>query len=70
MHICEWCREELADDDQVVDVATITHVTEFRKTVDVEGIHELYHVRCWYADSSIRREKRRGRWGDIRAGMQ
>jgi hypothetical protein len=54
----------------VVDVATIIHVTKFRTTEDVEGIHELYHARCRYADSSIRREKRRGRWGDIRAGMQ
>jgi hypothetical protein len=50
MYICEWCREELNDDDLIVDVLAIKRGrTSSGAPQDVAEPPELYHVRCWSA---------------------
>jgi hypothetical protein len=69
MHICERCRTELDDDDEVVDAATYVRIDTFIGPSEVEGLHELYHVTCWYVGRRDLREARRGRWRDIRDAL-
>jgi hypothetical protein len=66
MNICERCRAELRDDDMVVDAATYVRTDTAIGPSEVEGVHELYHVACWYVGRRDLRETRRGRWSDIR----
>ena len=55
MNICERCRAELRDDDMVVDAATYVRTDTAIGPSEVEGVHELYHVACWYVGGTCAR---------------
>ena len=69
MYICEACREELDDDDQVVSAARQIDATTFDsggRREYIDGTKVAFHERHWHGDvPGVLVERGRGRWGDI-----
>jgi hypothetical protein len=53
VHICELCREILADDEPVITAVRMHHLERLGSIADIEGIGVFFHL-CHWPEGSFR----------------